>query len=85
MSKVNVRLVFKVLEYLILIALSFISIYLSLEAFQKYRSMDTNLALTMQDVQEHPTITICFDPVHEELTYGQDFNISIHTFGCFTL
>ena len=77
MSKVNVRLVFKVLEYLIMIGLSFISIYLSLEAFQKYRSMDTNLALTMQDVREHPTITICFDPVHDELTYGQDFNLSI--------
>ena len=77
MSKVNVRIVFKVLEYMIMIGLSFTSIYLSLEAFKKYQSMDTNLALTIQDVQEHPTITICFDPVHDEFVYGQEFNLSI--------
>ena len=77
MSKVNTRLLFKVLEYLIMIGLSFISICLSLEAFTKYQSMDTNLAHTFQEVQEHPTITICFDPVHDEFVYGQDFNLSV--------
>ena len=46
-------------------------------AFTKYKSMDTNLALTFQEVRERPTIIICFDPVHDDFIYGQDFDISI--------
>ena len=78
MGRISARIIFKVLEYLILIGLSFVAIYLSMGAFAKYQSMATNLALSFEEVKEHPTMTICFNPTHDEFVYGQNFDFNFY-------
>ena len=76
MCTIDVRLLFQVFEYLILIGLSVVSIYLSFGAFKKYKSTDTNLAFSFEEVKEHPTIVICFSPENNEYVYGQNFHFN---------
>ena len=47
-------------------------------AFSKYQSMATNLALSFEEVKEHPTMTICFNPTHDEFVYGQNFHFNFY-------
>ena len=60
---------------MIWIGLLTISILLSWEAFAKYKSRDTNLKQSHEEVESYPSITICFDPIDDKLEYNQDFQL----------
>ena len=78
MIQLSVRNVFQVLEYLILIGLTIVSIILSWEAILKYKSKNTNLNLKFEKSTVHSTVTICFKPIQEEYLYGKDFHFNIY-------
>ena len=78
MEGIQVTLVFKVTECIILILLSIISLFLSWEAFIKYKSMETNLQHSLETVTQYPTITICFTPIIDEYIYGKDFHFNFY-------
>ena len=77
MEKISGKSIFKVFKYIILIGLTFISLFLSWEAFLKYKSKDTNLKKSQEQVKKQPTVTLCLKP-HDEFVYGQDYHINIY-------
>ena len=78
MEGIQAKLVFKVIEYIILILLTIISLFLSWEAFVKYKAMETNLQHSLENVTQYPTITICFKPIKDEYIYGKDFHFNFY-------
>ena len=78
MVRVSPRNIFQVLEYAILLGLTFISILLSWEVIEKYKSRDTNLKRRHENVKEFPAITVCFKPSNNTYIYGQDFHFNTY-------
>ena len=69
---------FKVLEWIIFIALCFVSIYLSRVVLNQFISERTSMAQSEEHIKELPTITFCFHKPELGKTsyeYGFDFKI----------
>ena len=78
MNQETLKIVFKTLEYVLLVGLSVISVILSWEALLKFQSMDTNFKQRHEPIRRYPTVTICFSPKRDSYAYGKDFHFNIY-------
>lgn len=78
MNQKTLKIVFKTLEYVLLVGLSVISVILSWEALLKFQSMDTNFKRRHEPIRKYPTVTICFIPQRDSYAYGKDFHFNIY-------
>ena len=73
---------FKAFEWILILVLGGISIYLSLEMFSKYQTKVSTFKRSETNITEVPIITICFNPKIDIFELGKDLNISM--FLCWT-
>ena len=78
MVKVSVKIIFQILEKILLFGLTIVSLLFSWEAIAKYKSKHTNLKRRHKEADKLPSIAICFKPLQDEYIYGEDFHINIY-------
>ena len=68
---------FKAFEWILILVLGGISIYLYLEMFSKYQTKVSTFKRSETNITEVPIITICFNPKIDIFELGKDLNISM--------